>query len=421
MQLFPHQQKALDDTKNFNRVAYYLDMGLGKTFLGSEKANSYPEKIVLVCQKSKIDDWINHFKEYYPLTVFDLTNKKQFEEFTGTIGKFVGVINYDLIFRRSYFANMSRFTLMLDESSIIQNEKSKRSKFILKMKPQNVILLSGTPTAGKYEKLWSQLHLLGWNISKDLFYKQYVEMEWMEDENSGFRIPHVVGYKNVDRLKKKLAEHGAIFMKSEEVFDLPEQVITPVTSKPTKEYRKFMRDSVITFNGREFIGDTILSKRIYARMMCSYLNEGRITKFKDLVQSTEDRLIVFYNFNEELNVMQAAIEEFERPFSIINGSCKDLTAYNEYENSITFVQYQAGAMGQNLQKANKIIYFSLTDKSELFEQSKKRTHRIGQKNTCFYYLMICPGTIEEDILQTLKMRKDYTDDLFKKYQNEFNG
>ena len=79
------------------------------------------------------------------------------------------------------------------------------------MKPENVILLSGTPTAGKYEKLWSQLRLLGWNISKDLFYKQYVEMEWIEDHNSGFKIPHIVGYKNVDRLKMKLAEHGANF------------------------------------------------------------------------------------------------------------------------------------------------------------------------------------------------------------------
>jgi SNF2 family DNA or RNA helicase len=186
------------------------------------------------------------------------------------------VINYDLVFRRPYFAHISGFTLVLDESSIVQNETAKRSKFILKMKPKNVILLSGTPTAGKYEKLWSQLHLLGWEISKDLFYKQYVEIEWIEDHNSGFRIPQIVGYKNVDRLKRKLAEHGAIFMKSEEVFDLPEQVIIPVYSKPTKEYRKFMRDAVITIDGREFIGDTILSKRIYARMMCSYLNKGRV-------------------------------------------------------------------------------------------------------------------------------------------------
>lgn len=420
MQLFPHQSKALDETKDFNRVAYYLDMGLGKTFVGSEKANSFPERIVLVCQKTKIDDWIKHFREYYPLTVFDLTDKRQLEEFTGTIGKCVGVINYDLVFRRSYFAHISGFTLMLDESSIIQNETAKRSKFILKMQPENVILLSGTPTAGKYEKLWSQLRLLGWNISKDLFYKQYVETEWIEDHNSGFRIPHVVGYKNVDRLKKKLAEHGAIFMKSEEVFDLPEQMMIPIHSKPTKEYRKFMRDEVITIEVREFIGDTILSKRIYSRMMCSYLNRERVAAFKDLVQSTEDRLIVFYNFNEELNTLQNIVFEMERPFSIVNGSIKDLTAYEEHGDSVTFVQYQAGAMGLNLQKENKIIYFSLTDRSELFEQSKKRIHRIGQEKPCFYYLMICPGTVEEDILHTLELRKDYTDELFKKYQEGFD-
>ena len=245
-------------------------------------------------------------------------------------------------------------------------------------------------------------------------------MEWIEDHNSGFRIPHVVGYKNVDRLKKKLAEHGAIFMKSEEVFDLPEQVIIPVHSKPTKEYRKFMRDEVITIEGCEFIGDTTLSHRTYSRMMCSYLNKERVATFKDLVQSTEDRLIVFYNFNDELNTMQTALAELERPFSVVNGETKDLAAYEEHGDSITFVQYQAGAMGLNLQKANRIIYFALTDRSELFEQSKKRIHRIGQEKTCFYYLMICPGTVEEDILHTLELRKDYTDELFKKYQEGFD-
>lgn len=439
MQLFPHQSKALDETKDFNRVAYYLDMGLGKTFVGGEKAKQLDKPLLVICQKSKIEDWVQHLVDIAGYDTFDLTDKKEMEFFMQvlngdpeTANKTAGVINYDLVFRRSYFAHITGFTLMLDESSIIQNEAAKRSKFILKMQPENVILLSGTPTAGKYEKLWSQLRLLGWNISKDLFYKQYVETEWIEDHNSGFRIPHVVGYKNVDRLKKKLAEHGAIFMKLKDAIEiqeqgegtnklkLPEQVTIPIHSKPTKEYRKFMRDAVITIEGREFIGDTILSKRIYSRMMCSYLNKERVAAFKDLVQSTEDRLIVFYNFNEELNTMQAALTELERPFSVVNGETKDLTAYEEHGDSITFVQYQAGAMGLNLQKANKIIYFSLTDRSELFEQSKKRIHRIGQEKPCFYYLMICPGTVEEDILHTLELRKDYTDELFKKYQEGFD-
>ena len=33
MELFEHQVKALDDTEGENKVAYYLDMGLGKLLL----------------------------------------------------------------------------------------------------------------------------------------------------------------------------------------------------------------------------------------------------------------------------------------------------------------------------------------------------------------------------------------------------
>ena len=39
--LFQHQQQALDQTEGHNRCAYYLDMGLGKTFVGSEDWNTY--------------------------------------------------------------------------------------------------------------------------------------------------------------------------------------------------------------------------------------------------------------------------------------------------------------------------------------------------------------------------------------------
>ncbi len=372
---------------------------------------------ILVCQKSLISTWIEHFKKYYPqYKVIDMTVKKSsqyFLENQNQIGKCVLVVNYDLIFRRKFFLQLENYTLILDESSMIQNETAKRSKFILQMKPKNVILLSGTPTAGKYENLWSQVHLLGWNISKDLYWKHYIETEWVEEDGSFFRKV-VVGYKNVDRLKMKLAQHGAIFMKSEEVVDLPEQIENKIMVPTTTEYRKFMRSRIITIQDKEMIGDTALTKRLYARMLCGHYNKYKLEAFKDLVESTEDRLVVFYNFNEELAELTALAQD--KPISIINGSIKDLTAYEEHENSIIFVQYQAGAMGLNLQKANKVIYFTLPQSSELFEQSKKRVHRIGQKNRCFYYYLICIDSVEEDILLTLKMRKDYTDELFRAYE-----
>lgn len=452
MELFKHQQEALEQTKDLNRVAYYLDMGLGKTFVGAEKMKVMNSPVnLIVCQKSKIQDWIDHFNEHYAVEersafqkdlIFDLTNKKEFERFINEAeqvttdnwiqdeltGEYysepclypfnvLGVINYELAWRRKDLLNLHDFTLMLDESSLIQNQGAKQSKFILKLNPDNVILLSGTPTAGKYENLWSQIHLLGWKISEDVYNRQYVN--WTKIDMGGF-VHKIVDkenpYKNVDRLKSKLREHGAVFMKTEECFDLPEQTFIKQFVPASKEYWKFMKDCIITIDDKELVGDTTLTKRLYARQLCGQYSEYKLQAFRELVESTQDRLIVFYNFTAEYLAMVQIAEELGRPQSIVNGQQKQLLNYEQYDNSITFIQYQAGAMGLNLQKANKIIYFTLTDKSELYEQSKKRIHRIGQEQPCFYYILMCRGSVEEAVLQTLEMRKDFTDELFNEYE-----
>jgi SNF2 family DNA or RNA helicase len=417
MKLYPFQEKVLDETREQNKVAYYLDMGLGKTFVGSEKLVELGERVNLViCQKSKINDWCEHFLNNYKIGVYKLTDKNCIESFISSLermprGMRVGIINYDLVFRRPELLKLSGFTLMLDESSCIQNERAKRSMFVLMMHPKNVILLSGTPTSGKYENLWSQLRLLGWCISKDLYWMQYIDTEIIENE--GFPVRIVRGYKNVDRLKAKLREHGAVFMKSDEVFELPEQVFNEVKVEVTKEYKRFRKNRIVEIGEREFVGDTLLTKMLYERMLCGSYNKSKLKALNDLIESTNDRLIVFYNFNEELREIENVCLDLNRPLSIVNGQTKDLSVYEEYENSITAIQYQAGAMGLNLQKANKIIYFTPPLSSELFEQSKKRTHRIGQKKTCFYYELICKNSIEEKIYKALEMRRDYTDELFK--------
>ena len=418
MKLYPHQEAALEQTAENANALYALDMGLGKTFIGSEKMKQIGNCTnLLVCQKSKIDDWKAHFEEHYPsYSVFDLTIPKSLIEFikNQTNDYMIGVINYELLFRRPELKNLHGFTLMLDESSLIQNEGTKRAKFILQMDYSNVILLSGTVVNGNYEKLWSQCHLLGWKIPKNLFYNHYVQFETVEVD--GFKHKVIVGYKNAERLKRKLREYGGVFVKTEEVFDLPSQNDVLIWVDQTKEYRSFCKHPIITVGERELVGDFQLTERMYKKMLCSQFSEPKLKAFVDLVESTTDRLVVFYTYTGELEAMARALEDagIERKFSIVNGETKNLFAYDGEDDSITFVQYQAGAMGLNLQRANKIIYFSLPEGwSEGFEQSRKRIHRIGQERPCFYYILLTRDSIEGEILDRLDVKKQRTDALFE--------
>ena len=413
MKLFDYQEKALALTSDKDNSAFYYDMGLGKTFIGSERLRLYGKRVnIVVCQKSKIKDWCEHFKEHYTdYAVFDLTNKKDMQTFiTYPIYKCIGIINYELAYRREELRKLKDFTMMLDESSMIKNETAKRTKFILSLKPSHTILLSGTPTDGKYEFLYSQLRLLGWKITKTAYYNRYIKTELRSYGGPMFRV--VTGYKNVSKLKAKLKEYGAVFAKAEEVIKLPEKKFIKEYSTVSSDYKKFMKDRVIKIDDKELTGDSTLSKRLYARMLCSAYSKDKISRLIDLVNSTSDRVIIFYNFNTELEALRKVL--FDRPISIVNGQIKDLKAYENNDNSVTLIQYQAGAMGLNLQKANRIIYFSLPERSELFEQSKARICRIGQEKQCYYHIMMCHKSVEEKIYECLLMRKDYTDELFRK-------
>lgn len=393
------------------------EMGTGKTFVGSEKLKQLDGRVnLVVCQKSKINDWIEHFNAHYPECItYDGTKAeclKRFIEYPYS-EKQVCIINYELLFRRPELKKLHFDTLMLDESSLIQNDTAKRTKFILSLQTENVILLSGTPTGGKYENLYSQLKLLGWSISKKTYLNTFVETR-LQNVGGGLKIPVVVGYKNIGRLKRKMREYGCNFLKTSEIFDLPPQTFNEIRISATAEYKKFRKNKIVEIDGQTLIGDTSLTELLYCRQLCGAYNPEKLAAFTDLLQSTNDRFIVFYNFNAELDVLKSICKSLNRPTSEVNGHVKDLTAFENNDNAVLFGQYQSAAMGLNLQQANKIIYFTPPLSSELYEQSKKRTHRIGQEKPCFYYQLICKNSVEIDIYKTLSERRDYTDKLFKK-------
>ena len=406
----------LQQLKDKNKVALYLDMGLGKTFTGSVKATSFEDPILIVCPKSLVSQWLQQFEDnHQEWTRYDLTKKKQLEQFiSDDNNRRVGVINYESCWRRQELQKVKGVTLMLDESQAIANNTSKQTKGIMKLYHKNVILLSGTPASNaRYDKLYTQLKLLGLDMNKRSYEDRYCNFFEMENTGVKFRVLSKKNpYKNVDELKSKMSDLGCVFMKTEEVIDLPDQRFIDVPIKKSKYYKTFEKDGYVDCSEVEYISNGPAQNMLYLRQLCN--SSEKLDMLKTLIESTNDRIVVFYNFDIELKLLQQLCKKLKRPMSFINGHEKNLNCYNNNDDSITLVQYQSGSAGVNLQKANKMIYYSPPVKSDFYEQSKKRIHRIGQNKKCVYYKLVTTNSIEQKIYNVLDQKKDYTDELFRK-------
>lgn len=411
-----HQKEALEATSGKTNSAFYLGMGAGKTFVATERMLQYGNEYNLcICQASKVEDWIEHFKTYTDLDVIDFTKPK------AKIGPGVIVTSYGTAWRRNALYDLRNFTLLLDESSKVQHENTKQTQFIMSLRPKNVILASGTPCNGKYENLYTQLQLMGAPFTKSYFWNRYIEFELRDviDWSSGKPKPtgkmyrHKTGYKNVDELKSVMRKLGSVFMLSDDVLDLPEKTEQIVRVKSTPEYRKFRTTRIVIIDDVEYVGDTILKKMLRERQLCAGLSKPKLDALSDLLDSTEDRLVIFYNFQEEFVKISQICDIKGKKMSIVNGKVRDLTAYRNDSSSVTVVQYQSGAHGLNLQLANKMILFSPPLSCELFDQAKARIHRMGQTRPTMYWHLLTQNSIEEKIYKVLLTGHDYTVELFK--------
>lgn len=407
--LMPHQNLLVQKANKFKNVLLTVDMGLGKTDTALTLAEKAGYPVLILCQSTKTDDWEKVAKLY------DI-------DFL--------VYSIDTAWRRSkdlLKLNSIDFTLIIDESQQIKNLGTKkkpvrRTSFIVnELDPAKTIMLSGTPF-DRWEDAYTQFFMLGNNISEREFKNRYC-IEYLKKAAGGKRkFYDIVGYKNIDELERLFRATGQITMSYEEAAALSPQMaqippaaalqIIPVES--TTEYRQFRRDRVIFYpDGSYLKAETISKYRHGERQFASTWNQNKLKVLKELIESTNRRIIIFYNYRQDADEIFKICSDLMRPVSEVNGQRKDLSAYEKYANSVTMVQYQSGARGLDLQKANVTIYFSLTDSVELYTQSFKRTHRPGQNKICRYYLLETKNSIDEDIRAAMERGQDFTEQLFK--------
>ena len=429
-ELYEFQRQALDKIESRDNAALFWQMGAGKTIsaiqLTERETWNTPTLICLVL-KSTVSQWTEELAGQTDRQVFNGYKKSKRDGVKAVInaaGRKALVIGYDAYkaksgaeLRQYINDNEKDVTMICDESSLIGHMTSERTKAVMKTQVRHRLLLSGTPaTGGKMEAMIPTMNMLGWSITKEKFLQQFCHVyEWTDPTRPWMTIPIIQGYKNIDKLREGLQEHGGSFITMEEAgVQLPATTEQIISVQTPPEYKRFMKNGIVKIGDQEIIGENNLTRMLYARQICSVYNPAKAAALEELLQQAGDEMvIVFYNWTSELRILQSVCGKLHRPMSLVNGQTKDLKNYQAgTPGTVILCQYQAASMGLNLQKARICIFYSQCLSYSDYEQAKARIHRIGQTKNCNFYNLICEGSIEEDISETLEQRKDYTEQLF---------
>ena len=132
-------------------------------------------------------------------------------------------------------------------------------------------------------------------------------------------------------------------------------------------------------------------------------DESRVKAVEALLRA-HNRLIVFYNFNYELEALRTLSDKIET--AEWNGhKHQDLP---RSERWLYLVQYTAGSEGWNCIETNAMCFYSLTPSFKKWEQSFGRIDRINTPFTdLYYYILRSRHLIDTAVYRSLKAKKDF--------------
>ena len=349
-----------------------FNMGLGKTFTALTAAHRTTLKTLVICPAYLVNTWKAEIEKAG-------MDKKQFL-----------ICSYSKI-KKYYSTNRNSKIgfVIIDECHYLKNPETIRSKyterFIRLDKPEYVLMLSGTPAKNNVGEYYNLLRVLNSGKKIEGFkFNNYFSFQYafMNAANkpfgrNGSNIVVFSGAKNQDRLKKMLDQ--VLVLKHKGEVDLPPQVDIMKIGDVTK----FDKELKQQFKN---ITDKTSYMTIKANAAQATTKHTKLV-LEDIVDQG-DQVIVF---TEHVDAALDLAEEFcVQPITgKVSAEKRDaiVQKFKDGIDKVLVATYKTAGTGFTITNCKYMVFNDLSYSPSDVEQAKKRIHRIGQTETCYYIYM----------------------------------
>lgn len=440
---YPYQRYCINRGIQQPAIAFWLDMGLGKTSITSTVIRELkydmlqarkcliiaPKKVAEATWQRERDKWA-HLSCLRFVTV--LGSQAQRIRALNSPGD-VWVINRDnTAWLVDYYKNEWPFDMVvLDESSSFKNPRAIRFKKLRAVRPhiKRLVELTGTPAPRGYIDLWAQIYLLdgGQRLGKTV--TAYREAFFIPDKRSRVQV---FSYKLRDGAKEEIDRRLSdivISMRAEDYLQLPPVMVDdiPVALDPAgaKAYKQLERDMLLRVNEEEITAASAAVLNGKLLQLCNgaiydethnyhEIHKCKIEAFVELMESLQGKpALVFYSFQHDKERIESAL----KPMGLkVRGlkTAQDETDWNAGKIDVLLAHPASCAYGLNLQDGgNHAIWFGLNYDLELYLQANKRLHRQGQTEPVIIHRLLVQGGRDEDVAEVLEGKDDIQERLLQ--------
>ena len=440
--LRPYQQQGLNwlnflDEFNFGGCLAD-DMGLGKSiqviaFILSQRKKVSQNTNLIVVPTSLIFNWQQEIQKFAPSirlhTLYGADRVKEIHDFDRyeVILTSYGNMLSDVRFLKDYHFNY----IFLDESQNIKNPSSQRYKAARLLKSRNKIAVTGTPIENNTFDLYGQLSFACPGLLGGKQYFKDIYSTPIDQFKSSIRAAE---------LQKKIKPFILRRTKEQVAGDLPEKTEMVLHCEMGAEqkriydaYEKEFREYISAINNEELKKSpmNVLKGLTKLRQICDspvLLSGDRLpgkesAKIDTLIEqieskSPEHKILVFSQFTGMLDLVSKELISRQISFVQLTGKTRNREAVvqsfqQDHSCRVFLISLKAGGTGLNLTEADYIYLIDPWWNPAVENQAIDRAHRIGQNKRVVAIRLICPGTVEEKIMQIQENKKDLVHDLVK--------